>query len=60
MFVGYVLAAMRSAPLGVGYDAVDTLWPGMSGARLASRDPVHIVRGRMWKPRPDTLWMEPG
>ena len=45
--------------LGVGYVAVDTPWPGMPGARLASWDPVHIVRGRMWKPRPDSLRMEP-
>ena len=41
--------------LGVGYDVVDTPWPGLPGARLVSRNPVHIVRGRMWKPRPDTL-----
>ena len=25
--------------LGVGYDAVDTPWPGMPGARLVSREP---------------------
>ena len=43
---------------GVGCDAVGT-WPGMPGARLVSRNPVHIVRGRMWKPRPDSLRMEP-
>ena len=41
--------------LGVGYDAVDTPWPDMPGARLVSRNPVHIIRGRMWKPRPDLL-----
>ena len=46
MFVGYVLAAGVALTLGVGYDAVDTLWSGMPGARLASRDPVHIVWGR--------------
>ena len=45
---------------GVGCDAVDTQWPGMPGTRLASQGPVHIVRGRMWKPRLDSLWMEPG
>ena len=25
--------------LGVGYDAVDTLWPGVPGTRLVSREP---------------------
>ena len=60
MFIGYVLAAVVALTLGVGYDAVDTPWSGMLGARLASRDPVHIVRGRMWKPRLDSLRMEPG
>ena len=28
-------------------------------ARLVSGNPAHIVRGRMWKPRPDSLRMEP-
>ena len=59
MFVGYVLVAVRSTDPRVGYVAVDTPWLGMTGARLASRDPVHIVRRRMGKPRTDSLWMEP-
>ena len=39
MFVGYVLAAVRSADPRVGYDAVDTPWHGVPGARLVSREP---------------------
>ena len=53
------LEAVDSADQGVGCDAVGS-WPGMPGARLVSRNPVHIVPGHMWKPRPDSLRMEPG
>ena len=39
MFVDYVLAAVRSADPRVGYDAVDTPWHGVPGARLVSWEP---------------------
>ena len=60
MFVGYVLEAVRSADPRVGYDAVVTPLRGVPSARLVSRNPVHIIHGRMWKPRPYSLRMEPG
>ena len=43
---------------GVGCDAVGT-WSGMQGARLVSWNHVHIIRGHMWKPRSDSLRVEP-
>ena len=41
--------------LGVGYDAVDTPWHGVPGARLVSREPCTHRLGPLRTPRTDFL-----
>ena len=54
MFIGYVLAAVRSTDPRGGLRCGDTPWHGVPGARLVSREPyTHLTLGA--KPPPDLL-----
>ena len=55
MFVGYVLAAVRSADPRVGYDAVDTPWHGVPSRPFGVSGTLHTSFRPLRTSRPDLL-----